>query len=259
MASIHYYLTVFPSEALIASMLEPAEFGAYLATSSKRGSHERLMFIEIAKEFGTDFDWAYAKERCVPHKNGAIKHSVYLSVYRVLEKVPLDVMGNLYLVTSDGRSISLPKEVLTTEEQEQSKTPYYLYQELCPIQPLVVSAKAPAAFGDFIVSDSIKISLPALMYCDIRVIDVSEPCYTGNVGPMYDRNVRHLTECVKAVTERGKDTKTLERTFAGSFTFQSVKTGFAVVNRNSKIWYAMPSLEKLETIYYDWARSAMIL
>lgn len=71
--------------------------------------------------------------------------------------------------------------------------------------------------------------------------------------------MRHLTECIKAVTERGKNTKTLERTFPGSFTFQGVETGFAVVNRKSKIWYAMPSLKKMETIYYDWARSAMIL
>lgn len=259
MTTIHYYLTVFPSEALIASMLEPAEFGSYMATSSKRGSHERLMFIELEKEFGTDFDWDYAKERCVPHKNGIPKHSVYLSIYRVLEKVPLSVMGTLYLVTSDGRSIGLPKEVFPADSQGKSKHPYYLYQELCPIQPLVVSAMPPAAFGEFIVSDSVKISLPALMYCDVRVIDVSEPTFTGHVGPMYDRNVRHLTECIKAVTERGKDTKTLDRTFAGRFTFQIVDSGFAVVNRSSKIWYAMPPIEKMENEYYDWARSAMIL
>jgi hypothetical protein len=109
------------------------------------------------------------------------------------------------------------------------------------------------------VSDSTKISLPALCYCDLKVVDIKDPVHTGNIGPMYDRNLNHLNECIKAITERGKKTKMLERTFAGRFTYQIVKSGFAFVNRSSRIWYSMPSRENLTAKNYDWARSAMII
>ena len=89
---VYYYLTVFPSEALIASQLNPEQFGAYMATGSKKGSAERLIFIEVEPGFGDYFDWKYAGERTVPHPNGDPKHSVYLSVYRALEHTPVDVM-----------------------------------------------------------------------------------------------------------------------------------------------------------------------
>ena len=108
MSEMHYYLTLFPTESLIASMLDPDKFGAYMTTSSKRGSHERLVFIELDGGFSGDFDWNYAKERCVPHRNGEPKHSVYLSVYRVLEKIPFSAFRRMYLTTrTDGPWVSI--------------------------------------------------------------------------------------------------------------------------------------------------------
>ncbi len=256
MSDIHYYLTLFPTESLIASMLDADKFGAYMTTSSKRGSHERLIFIEVDGGFSADFDWDYAKERCIPHRNGEPKHSVYLSIYRVLEKVPFSALGNLYLTTPDGRTIGLAKSPFPSDRPGK---PYHVYQELCPVQPLVVSSLAPAAFGEYIVKGESKISLPAICYCDLKVIDLDDLEHTGHIGPMYDHNLGHLIECIAAVTERGKVTKTLDRTFAGNFRFQIVKDGFALVNTKEKAWYPMPSEEELTTKYYDWSRSAMII
>jgi hypothetical protein len=256
MSSIYYYLTLFPTETLIASMLDPEKFGAYMTTSSKRGSHERIIFAEVKGGFSKDFDWDYAKERCVPHRDGKPKHSVYLSVYRVLERVPFSALGDLHLTTPDGRTLTLSQETFPPDKTEK---PYHVYQELCPVQPLVVSSLAPGAFGDFIINGESKISMPALCYCDLKVIDLNDLEHTGNVGPLYDHNLGHLIECIAAVTERGKITKTLDRTFAGSFRFQIVKDGFALVNKTEKLWYPMPTEEELATRYYDWSRSAMII
>ena len=256
MFQTHIYMTLFPTEALIVSMLDPEQFGAYMATGSKTGSHERLIFAEINGEFGEDFDWAHARENAVPHEDGTPKNSLYLSVYRVLERVPLDRLMNLYLTTSDGRTLALRQGAFP---ENTEKAPYHLYQDLCPVHALVVSSLSPREFGDYMVSEAVKISLPALCYADVRVIDIKDPVKTGNIGPMYDRNLSHLNECIKAVTERGKQTKMLERTFAGRFTFQIVKTGFAIVNRTGRVWYAMPTREELTARHYDWGRSAMIL
>jgi hypothetical protein len=256
MSKIHYYMTLFPTETLIASMLSPESFGAYMAMGAKHGSHERLIFAEIEGEFGDDFDWVDARARTVPHKNGAPKNSVYLSAYRVLERVPVDNIGKLYLTAVDGRTIGLESSPFP---EDVAGSPYYLYQDLCPLHPVVVSTMGPLAFGEYMVSDSCKIKLPVLCYCDLKVVDIKDPVNTGNIGPMYDRNLSHLNECIKAVTERGKLTKTLERTFADSFSYQIVRSGFAIVRPDGKRWYAMPSPDEMFKNHYDWARSAMIL
>lgn len=256
MAKIYYYMALFPTEALIASMLAPEQFGSYMATGYKSGSHEQLIFAEIEGEFGTEFDWDYAKEKTVPHEDGKPKYSVYLSIYRVLERVPLSKMKKLYLTTSDGRTLGLEKSEFPKFE---GKKPYYLYQDLCPVNPLVISAFEPKAFGEYMVNKNVKISLPALFFCDMKVVDMNNLEHSGHIGPIYDRNLGHLNECIKSVTVRGKETKMIERTFAGKFTFQIVDQGFALFNADEKVWYQMPTKEEFETKYYYWASSAMII
>ncbi|MCK5145211.1 hypothetical protein KAR48_00560 [bacterium] len=255
MAGIYYYMTVFPNELLIASMLKPDQFGSYLATSIKTGSHEQLMFVELTGEFGNDFDWAYARKHTVPHENGKLKNSIYLAAYRVLERIPLDKMGRLYMTTPDGRTLGLEQSPFPDAAEE---APYYVYQDLCPVHPLVISSLPLKDFGDYMVSDTFKLSLPALCYCDLSVA-TQDSVHTGNIGPLYDHKFGHLKRCIEAVTIRGKKTKIMERTFAGRFTYQSVKSGFAFIKRGKKIWYAMPSREVLSASHYDWARSAMII
>lgn len=256
MSKIYYYMMLFPTEALITSMLLPEQFGAYMATGYKSGSHEQLIFMELKGEFGNDFDWEYARKNTVPHEDNSPKHSVYLSIYRVLERVPIEQMDNLYLTTSDGRTLCLGQAPFIEKDVE---APYYLYQNLSPINPLVISSLKPKEYGEYMVCESVKISLPAMCYCDLKVVDVNNLENSGNIGPMYDRNIGHLNECIRAVTERGKKTKMLERTFAGRFTYQIVNSGFAVVNRTGSLWYPMPEKDELMKNNFDWAYSAMIM
>ena len=117
--SIHYYLSVFPMEALIASELEPASFGAYMATGAKKGSAEQIIFIEIEGEFGNHFDWEHARTECVPHPGGEPKNSVYLSVYRTLEHIPLDQLESMFLTTRDGRTLALSKSGYQDIEKDE--------------------------------------------------------------------------------------------------------------------------------------------
>lgn len=256
MYKIYYYMTLFPTESFVASMLLPEQFGAYMATGYKSGSHEQIIFASVEGDFGDDFDWEYAKKNSVPHEDGSPKNSLYLSVYRVLERIPLEQIKNLYLTTSDGRTMGLSQSEFPHYD---NPNPYYLYQGLSPINPLVISAFQPDEYGKYMVSDDTKIVLPAICFCDLKVIDASNPTKTGNIGPMYDRNIGHLNECIKAVTKRGKKTKMLERTFAGRFTFQIIGAGFAIVNPEGHIWFDMPTREELMKKNYDWAYSAMIL
>ncbi len=253
----YYYLTVFPMEALIASELDPDRFGLYMATGPRKGTAEQIMFIEVEGGFGDFFDWDYAQTKCVPHPDGKPKHSVYLGVYRVLENTPLERMKSLYLTTRDGRTMELPRGEY---QPRPAETNYSLYQELCPIQPLVVSSLAPREFGEFIISDRNKIVVPALVFTDLKVINFEDPQHTGNIGGIYSRNLIHLKACIDEIVDNPeKPTKTLDRSYTGSFSYQVINRGIYVAAGQDILMYPMADEKTLREQHYDWARSALIL
>lgn len=255
--SIHYYLSVFPMEALIASQLEPSLFATYMATGSKKGSQERIAFIEIEGGFGNDFDWKHAEEKCVPYPDGGPKHSVYLGVYRILERVPQEVLGKMYLTTIDGRSIALEKSSYAWTGDADAG--YYVYQELCPINPVIVSRLSPKEFGAQMTNPDSKVFVPAIVFADLKVINIEDPVHTGNIGSLYDGKVPHLKQCISEITGAAhKTNKTLTRTNVESFHFQTLDQGIYVSSSSGISMYKMPTIDEIKKIDYDWGRSAYL-
>jgi hypothetical protein len=255
--STHYYLSIFPQEALVASQLEPEQFGQYMATGSKNGSYEKIIFIEIEGGFGDYFDWKHAEAKCVRHEDGAPKHSLWLSAYRTLEHVPLDRLRNLYLVTNDGRS--LPIEPRTYDAGESGR-PYWVYQELCPIKPLVVSAYDPIAFSKHMTHSDVKVSVPKIAFADLKVINFDNLEDTGNVGSVYDTNLEHLKQCIVSVTgDSVKKVKNVERAHTESFGYQTINRGIYVGEGPNVVQYRLPAPADIRMNHYDWGKSAMVL
>ncbi len=253
---IRYYLSVNPLEALIASQLSPQDFGRYMATGKKNGSYERIMFIELEGEFGSHFDWEYAKERCVPHEDGRPKNSVWMAVYRALEHVELDKLRSLYLTTPDGRTLEIPRSEYHVPNNDKD---YFVYQEIAPITPLVVSRLDPAEFGKFMTDTANKVSVPKVVFSDLKTIDFDNPENTGNIGDAYDKNIEHLRECITDVrNQNDKPNKNVERSVR-SFAYQIINRGVYVAEGSNIVEYPMPSVEELRRNHYNWARSAMVL
>lgn len=252
-----FYLSVFPMEALIASHLPPLEFGSYMATGTKNGSFEQIMFAEVESGFGDYFDWAHAAERCVPHANGEPKHSVWMSVYRVLENIPEEKLKSLYLATNDGRTLEIPRAEYTPPSEPR---PYYVYQELCPVRPLVVSTYDPPTFSEYMTHEEIKVAVPKIVFADLKVIDFDNLEDTGNIGSTYDRNLDHLRECIESVTsDSPKKVKNVERSRTESFGYQIINHGIYVGRNRDLVYYPMPTLDEIRMNHYDWGRSALIL
>ena len=254
---IYYYVSIFPTEALVASQLEPEEFSSYMAIGSRKGHQENIIFFTVRSEFGTDFDWSFAREKCVPHSDGRPKHSVYLSVYRVLEQISTDVLGSLYLVTPDGQALELAPQ--TYPEQDKSQD-YFVYQELCPIRPQIVSTFDPYDFAAYITKGEHKIFVPRIVFADLKTIDFGDPESPRDFGGIYDRKVPHLQDCVDSVTSRtDKPCKTLDRSGSASFTYQAIDQGVYLADRESVTLYPMKSKEELRENHYYWAKAAYIL
>lgn len=255
--SIYYYLSVFPMEALISSQLEAMEFGRYMAVGSRKGSHENFMFMSVKGEFGDVFDWQYARDNCVSHPGGQPKHSVYLSVYRVLEHIPIAEIGSLFLATRDG-------EVLEIESGDyalpETAVDFHVYQELCPISPTVVSQLHPPAFARYLTGGEHKIHVPKVIFADLKVVDFENPERSGNLGGIYDRKIEHLRECINEVRGReAKMNKTFDRSLSESFSYQAINRGVYLANSDSLRFYPMKSIEELREKHYYWAKSAYII
>lgn len=252
-----FYLSIFPMEALIASQLPPLQFGSYMATGTINGSFEKLIFIEVEAGFGDYFDWDHAAERCVPHPNGDLKHSVWMSVYRVLEHVPMDKMLSLYLATNDGRTLEIPRQEYKAEATDR---PYWIYQELCPVRPLVASTYDPPTLSEYMTHDDIKVAVPKIAFADLKVIDFDNLEDTGHLGRTYDRNLDHLKECILSVTsDHPKKVKNVERSRTESFGYQIINHGIYVGSGRNLVAYPMPSPADIRMHHYDWGRSAQML
>ena len=171
--TVHLYLSLIP-EALIASMLSPEEFGAYYAVGTQKKSRGQAIFFEIDPKFHNDFfHIKEGLERCVPHEDGSLKASIYISVYRVLENIPMDVIQRLYLSTQDGRTLGIDKSKQIPEESGG----LHLYREISPVSPLVVSSLAPKDFYELIVKNPTSlIKLPAVCFAELRLNELA-PCW----------------------------------------------------------------------------------
>jgi hypothetical protein len=162
----------------------------------------------------------------------------------------------MFLTTRDGRTLPLQKR----EYREFDREEYYVYQELCPIHPVIVSVLDPVAFGNYMTNTDTKIGIPRLVYADLKKIDFDNIDQTGNIGNLYDKKIEHLKSCIASVAvEKDKMNKTLDRTHVESFTFQIIRNGIYVNDGQEICMYRMPAVDEIKRIDYDWGRSALLI
>jgi len=250
----YIYLTT-PPEALIASMLPPKDFGNYLSRGTKNRNRGEAIFFQIDPyQIEGMIDIRYLESRCKPKPDGSPKSSVYLSVYRVLERVPLSAFMNLYLTTENGFTLELKK--MPYNKPREKETRIHLYQELCPVTPLVASILPPAAFMKKLTDGSSPIVLPKLLFVDLKLGELANNPVSGSGENLPYHNLGHLRDCLEILEdEEGKDMKTVLRFFYGSLLFRTIEDGFFLGGADGMIYYPYPELLELEMINYDFFRS----
>lgn len=251
--TIYLYLSLLP-EALIASMLSPEEFGTYYAVGSVKKSRGQAMFFEVDPTFRDPYfrvDDAYA--RCVPHEDGSLKASVYISVYRVLEHMDFNALKHLYLTTMDGRTL----ELSPSNEIPNSGEQLHLYQEIVPVSPLVVSRLSPMDFIDSIVRNPVPlISVPALVFTELQLGELADDPEMGLMENLPYSNHDHLRQCLSDVKTKYAATKMVDRSSSPNVQYRTIKNGFFVGNKKQLSYFPMPSQEEIRTNNYRWFRSA---
>jgi len=250
----YLYLSLTP-EALVLSMLPPRDFGTYLATGTQKRSREQAIYLQLTGELDSDyFDLKGAHDNCVPHPDGQPKHSVYVSIYRVLEHIPLQALGSLWLATRDGRVLELTQQPLPSQFQGT----YHLYQELCPVHPLIASRLDPPQFCRFITDPAVRISVPTICFAELDLAGLAEDPVSGHCENLPYKDIDHLKDCLKQLASAAKTTKTVNRIQSEHVLYRCIKTGFFIGNQDRILYYPYPSAEQMETEHHDWWRSATL-
>jgi hypothetical protein len=250
----YIYLTCNP-EALVASMLPPEGFGYYLSTGTKKRNKGQAIFFEVDLGMIDNLiDIKSLNKRCVVKEDGSPKSSVYLSVYKVLEMLPLESLKSLYLTTDHGCVLELKQTAYDrTKEPENA---LHLYQELCPVNPLIASSLAPSVFLKKLTDGSIPIVLPKLFFVELKLGELATNPLGGSAENLPYQNIGHLRDCLEIIRgEYEKHMKTVQRMFSGELLYRTIDTGFYIGSKSKLLYYPYPKMSELEKINYNFFRA----
>jgi hypothetical protein len=247
------YLCITP-EALIGSMLPPAEFGAYLSTGTRKRNKGQAIFFELDYEqVKSLIDVDYLDRRCVSKPDGSPKHTVYLSVYKVLEMIPMKAFKSLYLSTETGIVLELkPSEYDKNKEVHGS---LHLFQELCPVTPQVASSLSPPEFLKVLTDGSMQISFPKLFIVDLKLGELASNPMKGSAENLPYPSIGHLRDCLETLKVDEKKMKTVLRFYKGELLYRSVASGYYLGAKDGMIYYRYPTMLELEKLNYEFFRS----
>ena len=251
----YLYLSLMP-EALVASHLTPEAFGSYLATGSRKRSRGQALFFRLKEDYAQPLLQNLNVDPQLDrpdHSNP--RHSAYLSIYRVLESIPIEALEQLYLVTDSGLVLGLNSDRFAPVDHP----PFHLYQEFAPVTPRVVSRLNPRAFAKQITSSESHVALPALVFADLKLGSLAQDPDAADVDNLPYPNIDHLRDCLRELdTKKGKPTKTVIRFLSQEVLFRTLLNGFYVGKSDGEFrYFPLPSLAKLETEHYAWWRSAL--
>jgi hypothetical protein len=249
---IHLYMLCYRFEALVASHLEPEAFGRYMAVGAQKNVRGNVLFFEIDSSLKSKyFRLEDIESRCAPHVDGSPKRSKYISIYRVMEHLDLSAFGKLYLCTADGRVMALDPSPYEPAGEVPGPN---LYEELCPVFPLVVSALAPSGFIKFMTDPANPVNVPRLFFVDM-LLDRDEDGMLKGYLPYPDP--LHIIDCIKDLERGGgKKTKTVSRTPKLHGFFRTIRRGFFLGDQTGLKYYAFPERRVLEVEHAKWWRSA---
>lgn len=257
----HLYMIVFPINALVASNLNPEDFGMHYAVGSTKHYSGKVIFVELDINFRDPyFEIDKYLAETVPHPvTGKPKRTKFISSYGVLEHVPLNVLKNLYLVHSNGKTLGLEKGEYTAINQPGL---IRIYQEICPLETLVASTLDQRTFGKFITRETKSKGAPKILFTqiDFNIDKFFEEnrgkeiitCAIPNVNPY------RVRECIEELKSNpDKLTKTISLgSVLKDISFSMIRHGFWFVDGDEMVFYPMPSIDELETKYFHWWKFA---
>ena len=253
------YAIMWPNHALVASNLGTNEFGRHYTTGSSRYFHGQVVFAEIDPAYRHDyFEIDRYMVEVVPKPDGSPKRTKFISTYRVLEHLDLQAFRDLFVTSVEGKVLPLKQA-----PYERQHDPGFIrtFQEICPLNAIVLSYMTPPEFGKFITDPHQAKSAPKVFFTQINLdIDAfisdleSNPFHGSPIPNVHPQKLRdHILEI------RGNPNKkikgiSLDSAF-GRISFLSLRTGFWIACGEDFLFWPIPDKATLERDHFEWLRS----
>jgi len=161
------YQILYPNNSLVASQLNPEQFGKHFLVGTARHYEGKVIFTEVDADFRHDFfniEEGFAG--LIPHEDGRPKATKFISSYRVLEHIDLDAVKNLYLVTSNGVTLELRQGV---HDKPHQPGLIRTYAQICPTTVLSMTKLNAEEYAGYITNPRHSKWVPKLFFTQVEL------------------------------------------------------------------------------------------
>lgn len=252
----HLYMIVYPINALVASQLEPEQFGEHYTIGGSKHYSGKVIFTEIDINFRSDCcEIGKYLEMTVAHEDGSPKKTKFIKSYGVLEQIDIDAIQKLFLCTSNGKVLPIDAaEYTAVNEPGLIRT----YQEITPLENLVLSTLDQRAFGKYITTETKSKGAPKICFTQIE-FNIEHFLETNKLKEIFSIdlprvNPYRMYDCIQELkTIPGKKTKTVGLgSLLRDLSYKYLRHGFWFFERDKYKFFPMPSETDLENKYYYW-------
>ena len=246
----YLYLSMTP-ESLVASMLARLSSENILPWGRKTATRSGTVLRAGCGPLRRRLRSRPRGPACV-HADGRPKNSLYLSIYRVLERVPLTAIKSLWLASERGKVSELtPSATLPTSLSSIFSTrKMFQFTRSSPVAWL-------AAFAEYITRPNKPLYVPRICFLDIDLAEMATDPEHGKPRELYyPDHYWHLRGCLLELRDsQTKSTKTVDRSHAEHFPYHCIKHGFYVGDLNQLLFLPFPAYNDLHGKHHDWWHS----
>ncbi len=252
----HLYAIMYPNFALVASQLEPADFGRYYSVGSARYYSGKMVFIEVDINYRNEY-FAIDEylEQTKEHADGTPKMTKFISSYRVLEHLSIESLGSLYAANVSGDVLRIDPKPYTPQP---TNSRIQIVQELNPHQLLIASTYDPVALGQYLTTPGNPRGCPKLCFTQID-LDVDHfltawsenPFLAAPMPGVHPQKLATVLDALKADPQPRTKSIGIQSIF-DRVSYLRLSGGFFVAGDNQLKHYPMPSHEELQRDNYSW-------
>lgn len=258
----HLYVIMHPNYALVASQLEPTDFGRHYTTGSSRYYSGKVIFAEIDKNYRNDFfKIDELLKEVVPAADGSPKRTKFIATYRVLEHIDLSAFKDLYVTSVEGEVLALQQ---APYERHHDSGYIRTFQGISPFRSLVLSYMTPPEFGEYVTDSDQPKGAPKVVFTQID-LDVADflrhieanPFHHSPLPNVHPQKLRDQILEIKG--NPAKRTKGISLDSAiDDLSFLRLRNGFWIASNGFEgdiIYYPIPDAAELEQKHYAFYKS----
>lgn len=253
------YVITWPNYALVASNLPPEEFGRHYTIGSSRYFHGHVIFAEIDNTYRHPYlEIDKYLEDVKPNQAGTPKRTKFICTYRVLEHIELSAFKSLYVTTTTGKVLRIDSAPYNREHQ---KGFVRTFQEVCPLNAVVLTYMSPPEFGKYITDPDQPKGAPKVMFTqvefdidDFLVRIEADPFHHSPIPNVHPHKLRQQILEVRANPNKRLKGISLDSALSRMSVLR-LRTGFWIAHREELLYYPIPDHTTLKRDHYEWYRS----